>query len=46
MNCQPQKEILKVADIPNKEVGCAFGMRYYAKKSGEKMKKSIRTSGY
>jgi len=45
MNCQPNKEISKVADFPDKELGCAFGSRFFSKKSGEKMKKSIRTSG-
>jgi hypothetical protein len=40
MNCQPQKEISKIADFPNKKLGCAFGTRYYSKKSGIKMKKS------
>jgi hypothetical protein len=36
MNCQPQKEISKVADFPDKELGCAFGTCYSAKKAGEK----------
>jgi len=40
MNCQPQKVISKIADFPDKELGCAVGVRYYAKKSGVKMKKS------
>jgi hypothetical protein len=40
MNCQPLKEIYKIADYPKKELGCAFGTRYYSKKSGIKMKKS------
>jgi len=39
MNCQPQKEISKIADYPNKELGCAFGARYHAKKSGENKEK-------
>jgi hypothetical protein len=45
MNCQPQKEISKIADFPDKILGCAFGARYYAKKSGEKMEKSRLTLG-
>jgi hypothetical protein len=27
MNCQPQKEISKIADFPDKELGCTFGTR-------------------
>ena len=45
MNCQPQKEISKIADFPDKILGCAFGARYYEKNSGEKMEKSRLTLG-
>ncbi len=45
MNCQPQKEISKIANTQDKELGCAFGTRYYANKSGEKMGKIIITAG-
>jgi hypothetical protein len=41
MNCQPQKEISKVTDFPNKELDYAFGVCSSAKKLGEKKKKSI-----
>jgi hypothetical protein len=46
MNFRPQKEISKVVNLPNKELGCAFTTRYHTDKSGGKMKKSIITSGY
>jgi hypothetical protein len=39
MNCQPQNEISKIADLPDKELGCNFATRYFAKKSGEKITK-------
>jgi hypothetical protein len=39
MNCQPQKEISKVTDFPNKELDCAFGVCYNTKKLVEKNEK-------
>ena len=45
MNCQPQKEISKVPDFPDKELGQCIGAYYNASKPYKKKEKSIIISG-